>query len=162
VKNSWGFSLFCDDIRAEVGGKMSIMGTYQADIIFPTNQDFPLTLPKFCILIKYYEVLDVFTDDIAISVFLPGDVKDAPTIVLPISRLSLAKPTFPYPLEDDQERVFNITFPLALSPLTIKQEGFVKVRAKCGSTTTNLGSLMVRKARSDETIEGLPPTTPSH
>jgi len=66
-------------------------------------------------------------------------------------------PTFPYPLEDDQERVFNVTFPLALSPFTINQEGFVKVRAKCGSITTNLGSLMIRKARADETIEGLMP-----
>jgi hypothetical protein len=159
ARNSWGFSLFCDDIRAEVGGKMSIMGVYQADMIFPTNQNFPLTVPKFCILIKYYEILNFFTDEIAISIFLPGDAKDAPTIVLPIPRANLAGPTFPYPLEDDQERVFNITFPVALSPFTINQEGFLKVRAKCGSTTTNLGSLMIRKARADEIIEGLSPPT---
>jgi hypothetical protein len=89
AKNSWGFSLFCDDIRAEVGGKMSIMGVYQADMIFPTNQDFPLAVAKFCILIKYYEVLGFFTDDIAISVFLPGNAKDTPTIVLPILRSTL-------------------------------------------------------------------------
>jgi hypothetical protein len=137
------------------------MGTYQADMIFPADQNFPLTLPKFCILIKYYEILNVFTDDIIISVFFPGDAKDAPTLALPIPRASLAQPAFPYPLDDDQERVFNVTLPIALAAHTINQEGFVKVRAVCGSTTTNLGSLMVRKARPDENIEGLlPPQVP--
>ena len=41
-------------------------------------------------------------------------------------------PTFPYPLEDDQERVFNVTFPLALSPIHDKSgricEGESQVR----------------------------------
>jgi hypothetical protein len=153
--------LFCDDIRAEVGGKISIMGTYQADMIFPATQGFPLTVPKFCILIKYYELLNAFTDDITVSVFLPGDAKDAPTLALPILRANLAQPAFLYPLDDDQESVYNVTLPIALSPLTISQEGFVKVRAMCGFTTTNLGSLMVRKARPDENIEGLlPPQVP--
>jgi hypothetical protein len=34
-RNSWGVSLFCDDIRAELGGKISVMGIYQTDMIFP-------------------------------------------------------------------------------------------------------------------------------
>ncbi len=156
--NSWGFSLFCDDIRAEVGGKISVMGVYQADMIFLSNLVFPIVIPKFCILIKYYS-MDAFRDEIAMRVFLPGDAKDAPSFVatLPLPQIVNAS----YPLEDDQERIFNLTFPFIIAPFHIKQEGFIKVRALCGGVTTKLGSLMVRIARPDEQISGLvaqPPT----
>jgi hypothetical protein len=150
-RNSWGFSLFCDDIRSELGGKLSVMGIYQTDMVFPQNIIFPFIYPKFCILIKYYEVQNVFTDDLTIRVFLPGDVKDLPSINLPLSSLN-RNTSPPYPLEDDQERIFNVTFPLTLIPFPIKQEGFVKVRVECGGVIINLGSLMIRKAREDESI----------
>ena len=36
---------FCDDIRQEIGGKLSYMGVYGADMFVG---GFPITLPKFC------------------------------------------------------------------------------------------------------------------
>lgn len=36
---------FCDDIRQEVGNKLSIMGIYGANLIVPS---FPTVLPKLC------------------------------------------------------------------------------------------------------------------
>jgi hypothetical protein len=158
-RNSWGFSLFSDDVRAEMGGKLSVMGIYQTDMVFPHNTEIPFLFPKFCILIKYYEIQDAFTDDIFIRVFFPGDAKDTPSVVLPFPRATLGNAANPYPLEDDQVRIFNLTFPLMLSPFPIKQEGFLKVRVVCGAITTNLGSLMIRKARADENIQlpNLPP-----
>jgi hypothetical protein len=153
-RNSWGFSLFCDDIRAELGGKLSIMGLYQVDMVFPPSPDFPFAIPKFCILVKYYEVKNAFKDDITLRVFLPGDHKDAPSLAIPIQRAPLeAGAPSPYALEEDQEQLFNLTFPIVLSPFTLKQAGFLRVRAICGGITTNLGSLMIRTARSDENIQ---------
>jgi len=152
ARNSWGFSLFCDDIRAEVGGKMSVMGVYQADMVFPPVQEFPITIPKFGILFKYYETKDAFTEDVVIRVLFPGDSKEAPSITIPFPRANLISSEPPYPVEEDQQRVFNLTFPILLAPCVIKQEGFVKVRVICGDRTTNLGSLMIRKARADENI----------
>jgi hypothetical protein len=162
VANSWGFSLFCDDIRAEIGGKISVMGVYQADMIFPLDQEFPLTLPKFGILFKYYETMGAFTEDVAIRVFFPGDSKEAPSIILPFPRASIVIPEPLYPLDEDQQRVFNLSFPVLLAPLVIKQEGFIKVRVVCGDRTTNLGSLMIRKARAEENLLpfGFPPRPP--
>lgn len=151
---TWGVALFCDDIRAEIGGKLSLMGIYLADILFPASLPFPITLTKFCILIKYFESMPALTDDITIRVFLPGDLKDAPSVTLPFPRASMVQGAIPtYPLDEDQDRIFNLTFPLALTPLIIKQEGFIKVRALCGTRATKLGSLMVRKARPNENIE---------
>ncbi len=152
-RNSWGFSLFCDDIRAEVGGKFSVMGVYQTDMIF--QQEPPFTLAKFAILVKYYELPDIFHEDITMKVYLPGDNKDSPTLAMPIPRQSLRMGEAPYELEEGQERLFNLTLPIMFSPLLVSKEGFLKVRAVCGDIITNLGSLMLRKIRQNEKIPGV-------
>ena len=40
---------FCDDIRQEIGGKLSYMGVYSSDLYVG---GFPITLPKFCVAIR--------------------------------------------------------------------------------------------------------------
>ena len=42
-------TIWCDDIRMELGGKQSFMGVY-ADVIFVPK--FPITLPKLCVFLK--------------------------------------------------------------------------------------------------------------
>lgn len=37
--------IFCDDIRQEVGNKLSLMGIYGANLVVPS---FPTVLPKLC------------------------------------------------------------------------------------------------------------------
>jgi hypothetical protein len=152
-RNSWGFSLFCDDIRMEVGGKISVMGVYQADMILP--QEPPFTLAKFAILVKYYELPDVFHDDVLLKVYLPGDQKDAPSVSRQVPRQALQIAIPDYKWDPDQERVFNLTIPLIFTGLLIANEGFLKVRAVCGDVVTNLGSLMVRKIGQNEKILGI-------
>jgi hypothetical protein len=39
-------AVYCDDVRNEIGGKLSFMGVYGADLLFPT---FPATLQKLCV-----------------------------------------------------------------------------------------------------------------
>ena len=46
---------FCDDIREEVGGKLSFMGIYSGDMIVP---GFPVVLPKLCININVVSPID--------------------------------------------------------------------------------------------------------
>jgi hypothetical protein len=169
-RNSWGFSLFSDDIRGEVAGKITVVGIYQGEMLFASSAEFPSVYPKFCILVKYYEVKDAFSDDIVVRIFLPGDAKDTPSVTVPIPASVRSGAPPPYPLEEDQESIFSLTYPIMLSPFLIKQEGFVKVRVVSGGITTNLGSLMIRKVRPDENIQipawpmqpvqSAPPTSP--
>ncbi len=46
--------LFCEDIRQEVGGKMSLMGVLGNKLLVP---QFPLHMPKFCLFIEWAEQL---------------------------------------------------------------------------------------------------------
>lgn len=41
------WATFCDDVRQELGNKLSLMGVYGPDLIV---QSFPTTLPKLCCL----------------------------------------------------------------------------------------------------------------
>jgi hypothetical protein len=42
-------TIFCDDIRQEIGGKLSLIGIYSGALFVPA---FPATLPKLCLLVK--------------------------------------------------------------------------------------------------------------
>lgn len=42
-------TLFCDDIRHELGGKLSFIGVYSSGLFVPA---FPATLPKLCLMVK--------------------------------------------------------------------------------------------------------------
>ena len=48
--------VFCDDVRFELGNKMSLMGMYQADIIIGANP--PTVLPKLVIAIWVLSDID--------------------------------------------------------------------------------------------------------
>jgi len=47
--------VFCDDIRAEVGGKLSLMGIYQGDLLVPVQ---PTVLPKLCMVVTAVTTAD--------------------------------------------------------------------------------------------------------
>jgi hypothetical protein len=44
------FTLLCDDIRQEMGGKTSLMGLYDAHVVVP---QLPFTLPKLCFFTRF-------------------------------------------------------------------------------------------------------------
>ena len=44
------FTLLCDDIRQEMGGKTSLMGLYDHHIVVP---QVPFTLPKVCFYTRF-------------------------------------------------------------------------------------------------------------
>lgn len=48
-------TLWCDDVRQEVGGKLSFIGVYTGGMIIPT---FPITLPKLCLVLRMVIPID--------------------------------------------------------------------------------------------------------
>jgi hypothetical protein len=148
-RNSWGQTIFSDDIRFEIGGKYSIMGIYNVVMLIP-SATFPLTLPKLCMLIKYTEIKGAFSDDLNINVFFPSDNDDAPSFSTTISKEERERAYSPNTIVNDSERVFEISMPLVFSPANITQAGSIKVRVKCGDHVTKIGRLVIRSADPSE------------
>ena len=47
------YAIICDDIRQEIGNKLTFVGVYQDQIIVPA---FPFTFPKLCFFIQYADI----------------------------------------------------------------------------------------------------------
>lgn len=76
----YGYTLFCDDIRQEIGGKFSYIGVYGGGFMF-IHGPFPVTLPKLCVAITLLQRREILEANIGIRIFLPGETDDnAPSI----------------------------------------------------------------------------------
>src|ERR1700761_8771536 len=78
--NRFGYSIFCDDIRNEPGGKLSFIGCYNGVIFVPP--EFPLVLPKFCVHVHILSPATEPYESIVVRCYAPG--QDKPLVEEPI------------------------------------------------------------------------------
>lgn len=140
----YGYTLFCDDIRREIGGKSSYIGVYKTDLAVAGG--FPYSLPQLGLVIIYSETRDPpSSGPVTFKIFMPGDEDDSPSI----------KGEFPmdearqYPSDPNvpaQDKRLTVTLRLVLSPVVLHQEGYVKVRAYTENAEVRLGTLKVVRA----------------
>jgi hypothetical protein len=145
ARQSWGTTIFCDDIRTEVEGKITLVGIYAADML--VHVPFPFVIPKFGMWIRYFEVPGSMTGDGKLYVWLPGDDKKA-SIEADIPMDQLRSLTVPNPDRNDADMDLwvNLQIPILLAPLILKQPGRIKVRLHFGETAVRLGTLLVKEA----------------
>jgi hypothetical protein len=138
----FGDTIFCDDIRFEVGNKASLIGVYNGVMFFADGQPFPIMLPKLCMSVRIYMPFDTNPDRIELSVYFPGNADDAPDYKQSIENLPPVRKL----LEDvdvvDLRSVF--VTPLIFSPLELAATGAIKVRANVKGETVKLGALFIR------------------
>jgi hypothetical protein len=149
-----GYTIFCDDIRNEIGGKTTFVGVY--DGILNIHGEFPFLLAKFGLGIRYMEKRDAFKDDVIIRIFMPGESEDGePSFqgLLPIREAREKVQVHP-DANPDAPRYLQLATNLVFSPLVIPQKGEMKVRAQCGSEIVKLGTLLIAKAPNED---GSPP-----
>lgn len=61
--------LFCDDIRQEIGNKISLMGVYSAEIIFPISP--PVVMPRLALMVLLVTELDDIPGYLKVRVLAP-------------------------------------------------------------------------------------------
>ena len=140
---SWGNTVFCDDIRAEVGGKITLIGIYTSRMT--VHGTFPYVMPKFALWVNYFEGKGN-TGDGKLNIFLPGDDK-TPTIEADVPLNDLRASIDPANDLNDPDVPMRVRLqtPLIFTPFILKQPGRIKVRMIVGETTTRLGTLKVEQ-----------------
>jgi hypothetical protein len=144
--NRYGYSIFCDDIRNETGGKLSFIGCYNG-VIFISGE-FPLVLPKLCVHTHIVSPASQPFCSITVRCYLPGD--DEPSFEEPIET--------PDP-HDQAGLVANLktdtgapllivaATSLIFTPLALRSTGLMRVRAAAdGGEEIRLGSLRIERA----------------
>jgi len=140
----YGYTIFCDDICNEAGGKLSFIGCYNA-VMF-TAQKYPLVLPKLCIHFHIFSPATQPYTSVLARCYLPDES-------VPIAEEPIAVPG----LEDQRRLIDNlpkdgtpppfivVAASLVLEPLELSAPGLIHVRAVInnGPGELHLGSLQV-------------------
>ncbi|MGX7708986.1 DUF6941 family protein [Methylobacterium sp. Gmos1] len=141
----YGTTIFCEDIRQEVGGSLTIVGAIQKNIIIP---EFPVIIPKFGMMTVVVLPRDKPKNlDINLQIFIPGD-EDIPTISHPSHVRTEDIMTERDHSDLDVPPHYKLLQHIVLSPFEIKQEGFVKVRLNINGETIKAGAIRILKAHS--------------
>ena len=107
--------IHCDDVRQEAGGKMSLMGIYQSDLLVPEQQT---VLPKLCFVITALTTPDRPFSNLAVRVAAKDKIvlaQELPRDVLDQINKNIAANADP---EDPSSRI-AIVINLAVAPFVI-------------------------------------------
>lgn len=116
-------TIFCDDIREEVGGKVSLIGTYGGDMLVPY---FPAQILKFCLQVRVLTPADRPFESITAKVYL-GDEVISESVAPPEA---LVVPSMPegLPEGDDCKLVHSISFAFLFGPMVFEKPELIRVR----------------------------------
>jgi hypothetical protein len=146
--NRYGYSIFCDDIRNEAGGKLSFIGCYNG-VIFISDR-FPVVLPRLCVHTHIFSPAMQPFGAIKVRCYLPGD----------------DKPSFEEPIETPEQHdqaglVANLktdtgaplfivaATSLIFTPLELRSTGLMRMRAVVDAEEEiRLGSLRIEQMSS--------------
>jgi hypothetical protein len=137
-----GLVIFCDDIREEVGGKVTLAGCYGNDMRF-TGVSFPIIIPKLAIYVMARLPLDQPFPPLQLHVYFPGDGDSSPFVKIDVPHTG--SPPAPVLRIDhpDLEKAASLRFPVVISPALFKEPGIVRVRLMYGEKRLRLGSLAI-------------------
>lgn len=115
--------IYCDDIRQEIGNKLSYMGVYSGELNIPTA---PLVLPKLCIVIRAVsEIQDPF-EALEIRVLRVKGTEETELLSTAAATVPTNKPSTESGMLHRQ--VAHVVFVLA--PFLIDEEFLIRIRAK--------------------------------
>ena len=125
-------TLFCDDIRHETSGKLTLVGVYSDALIVP---ELPATLPRLCLVARLIAPLAQPPRSVTLRVF-----KDDQLVQEVAARkedlADMLRAAAHYPAQTRSERVQIVQFLVEFSPFQLDRPGLLRVHAE-----TDLGRL---------------------
>jgi hypothetical protein len=153
-RKAFGHTVFCDDIRQELGGKVSFIGAYSGTLIVHTP--FPIALPRFGLAVTYFEKHGACSGPVSLRIYFPGDESTSPSIdaELPIEEIRKQALAAKQEAGLPPSRFIRLDTQMVLNALVLKSIGVIRVRAVSTNETVRLGALRI--------TQQLPPTAPQN
>jgi hypothetical protein len=127
-------TIFCDDVRTEIGHKLSYMGVYGSNVLL---REFPATLPKLCAVMSLHLPEDTNANVAVFSLLKDDEEVGRATVQIEDVRKAATPPR-----EIDGARRLTIRFIAQISPLKLDAPGRLKARADVDGTTVSGGTLL--------------------
>ena len=129
------WSIVCDDIRQEVGNKISFMGIYQSELLLA---QFPSTLPRLCFAVYARTPASQPFKQLLFKIF-----RDDEQLIAEGS-LDVATIT-PSPPSSDGELFLTGTMLIGFSPMILVEPCKLSARVFTEAEVLKAGSILVRK-----------------
>jgi hypothetical protein len=147
----FGYSVFCEDIRQEMGNKPSFMGV-MIGVIFAN--EFPIVLPRFSVAMTFFEPRSwALKRDwpVPLSISFPGIGEEiSGEIGVPSKDAIESNSRTTLPDDPDIPRGVIFFVGLQMAPITISEPGRIKVRARyADGHIIKMGALRVERQSSE-------------
>jgi hypothetical protein len=132
--------VYCDDVRAELGNKNSLMGVYQGDLFVNAM---PIVLPKLCAWVNVVTPRDMPFERLRIMVFQgEAELLDTGDLIDADNPLVLPEIAADAPGDGDAPQLLAANLVITLAPFQIDSESALRVVAE-----TEQGQLISRRLR---------------
>lgn len=132
--------VFCDDIRQELGNKLSLMGVYSGELLI--FQKPPIILPKLGIVAWLISDADDKPTKMDLSILSPPDGQQLVKLENDLSDLVISN------MEGARKVMQQIIFPI--TPFPILQEGMFEVYIETERERLRAGRLLVKVISSED------------
>ena len=135
----FGYSIFCDDIRLEVGNKTSLIGIYSGVLGFE-GSEFPITIPKLCIVVTWCQDTSDEVHPVTLKIIYEKENGEEQPLLE--GELAVAGFKNVTRISESASRL-TAQAQAVISPITFEAAGSIKVRAYYNSEEFKLGRLHV-------------------
>lgn len=133
---------FCDDIRHEIGGKMTLVGCYAGEMII---NELPAVLPKLCAQITVFTPFDRPFERLILRAFINGDILGELEMPVDTMKDSIQKKELTSELGRLSARAFMV-----FSPLPVIEPCKVRVEAETEDGVVRGSILKIRVRTPDD------------
>lgn len=146
---AYGITVFCDDIRHEINGKMTLVGCYSSELNF--SGPAPGVLPTFAALVSLRFPNGISFETLNLSVMKAeggecSEIFSAETKISPEAFLDESDNVE----ENIDDKVLSVVVPIQWSPLVFSASALLRVRAKLDTgQEVRAGSLKINFPNGD-------------
>lgn len=140
-----GYVIFCDDVREEVNGKLTLVGTYGGEMtLFGAN---PALLPKLCATIRFRISPDLLPNKFVFRVSKDAMGKSDTLFEAPVDAPVLPDEfEFPEPFAREGMRILEVGINAILQGILFTEPAVIRVKVLVGDDEYRVGALSVKLA----------------
>lgn len=132
-------AIYCDDIRQEIGGKQSLMGIYNADLIVG---EFPTTLAKLCVQVTVRFPFGRSAENLTVKMLM--DETELTKIDLPQGEIRRMMESAPTSEVSSEDRFVAAALAVQFSPLQLEKPSVLRARALVDGREVKANALRIR------------------